>query len=49
MYKKNFISSSPRICIQHVGKGELIIFLHGIGGNKNNWNERRDTNEAFQF
>ena len=42
MYKKNFISSSPRICIQHVGKGELIIFLHGIGGNKNNWNDNLD-------
>ena len=39
MYKKNFILCSPKICVNHIGNGELLIFLHGIGGNKNNWND----------
>ncbi len=34
---KKFISNNPKICIQYEGIGDLIIFLHGIGGNKNNW------------
>ena len=37
MFKKVYISQRPKICFHHMGKGELIIFLHGIGGNKNNW------------
>jgi len=39
MYKKKFISSNPKISIKFCGKGELVIFLHGIGGNKNNWDQ----------
>jgi len=31
------IEGSPRICVQSMGKGPLLIFLHGIGGNKMNW------------
>jgi 3-oxoadipate enol-lactonase len=27
----------PSICIDRAGKGELLIFLHGIGGNRTNW------------
>ena len=36
--KKTFISNKPKICIKYDGKGDLLIFLHGIGGNKDNWN-----------
>ena len=36
--KKTFISSNPKISIKYDGKGDLLIFLHGIGGNKDNWN-----------
>ena len=36
--KKTFISNKPKICIKYDGKGDLVIFLHGIGGNKDNWN-----------
>ncbi len=39
MYKKKFISCKPKICLNYSGKGELVILLHGIGGNKNNWND----------
>ncbi len=36
--KKAFVSNNPKICIKYDGKGDLLIFLHGIGGNKENWN-----------
>ena len=39
MYKTTFISSNPKISVKFCGKGELVIFLHGIGGNKNNWDQ----------
>ncbi len=39
MFKKAYISSNPRISIKFCGSGELVIFLHGIGGNKNNWDD----------
>ena len=39
MFKKTFISSNPKISVKFCGKGELVIFLHGIGGNKNNWDQ----------
>ncbi len=35
--KKTFISNKPKISIKYEGKGDLLIFLHGIGGNKDNW------------
>lgn len=31
------IGSAPTIAVDHVGNGELVMFLHGIGGNKRNW------------
>jgi 3-oxoadipate enol-lactonase len=31
------IGKAPAIAIRHCGKGELILFLHGIGGNSLNW------------
>ena len=36
--QKVFISNNPKISIQFNGQGDLLIFLHGIGGNKDNWN-----------
>ena len=33
------IRSNPSISIDYAGQGEMIIFLHGIGGNKKNWTE----------
>ena len=35
--KKTFVSNEPKISIKYVGRGDLLIFLHGIGGNKDNW------------
>jgi len=39
MITHNFISSNPKISVKFCGQGDLILFLHGIGGNKNNWND----------
>jgi len=39
MFKKRYISKSPKISVKYFGKGDLIIFLHGIGGNKDNWDQ----------
>lgn len=33
----SFVGPAPRISIDSVGEGELVLFLHGIGGNKRNW------------
>lgn len=38
------IGPAPRIAVEHAGKGELVIFMHGIGGNRRNW---RDQMEPF--
>lgn len=32
-----FVPPAPRICVDTMGEGELVIFLHGIGGNRSNW------------
>ena len=31
------IGPSPHLSVDHVGQGDLLVFLHGIGGNKRNW------------
>ena len=31
------LDGSPRIALAHAGRGELVLFMHGIGGNKSNW------------
>jgi 3-oxoadipate enol-lactonase len=31
------IGPSPHIAVDHMGAGDLVVFLHGIGGNKRNW------------
>lgn len=31
------LDGSPRIALAHAGQGELVLFMHGIGGNKSNW------------
>jgi 3-oxoadipate enol-lactonase len=38
------IPPSPVLAVDHAGEGDLLMFLHGIGGNKRNWH---DNIEAF--
>lgn len=35
-----FVPGSPRIAYDHCGSGELVVFLHGIGGNRTNWHDQ---------
>lgn len=34
------ILDAPKIAIDHGGEGELLVFLHGIGGNRTNWTDQ---------
>ncbi len=35
----SLIAPAPRISIDCMGRGEVVFFLHGVGGNKTNWRE----------
>ena len=48
-YKTTFISNHPKISVKYCGKGELVIFLHGIGGNKNNWDQNLPEISKYYF
>jgi len=32
-----YVAGAPRLALMHAGQGELVLFLHGVGGNKSNW------------
>ena len=31
------VPGAPEIALMHAGQGDLVLFLHGVGGNKLNW------------
>ena len=35
-----YVPGMPRIAYEHCGAGPLVIFLHGIGGNRTNWRDQ---------
>jgi len=37
LFETKFLPRNPRIAFNQHGDGDLIIFIHGIGGNKENW------------
>jgi 3-oxoadipate enol-lactonase len=37
-----FVGPAPRIAVSVAGKGPLVLFLHGIRGNRRNWNHQLD-------
>ena len=39
-----FVPGEPRIAYDQAGEGDIVLFLHGIGGNRTNW---RDQLPAF--
>jgi 3-oxoadipate enol-lactonase len=43
-YQRLTIGSDPQIAAERCGSGEAIVFMHGIGGNRENW---RHQFEAF--
>jgi len=34
------VPGAPRIVLDAAGEGELVFFLHGIGGNRSNWRDQ---------
>lgn len=36
----DYVPRTPRIAVDHCGTGPLLIFLHGIGGNRTNWHDQ---------
>jgi 3-oxoadipate enol-lactonase len=34
------IGPAPFLAVDHTGSGELLVFLHGIGGNRTNWHDQ---------
>jgi pimeloyl-ACP methyl ester carboxylesterase len=35
-----FVGASPRLAVSIAGRGPLVFFLHGIGGNRHSWDEQ---------
>lgn len=35
-----FIDGTPRLALDLAGKGPLLLFMHGIGGNRGNWQDQ---------
>lgn len=38
--KSTHIPGHPRIAVDEAGEGKLLVFMHGIGGNKTNWRDQ---------
>ena len=38
--KTTIIPGRPRIAVDEAGSGKLLVFMHGIGGNKTNWRDQ---------
>lgn len=45
-----FVNPSPRLAVSYAGEGPLVLFLHGIRGNRKNWNAQLDAlaNKGFR-
>jgi 3-oxoadipate enol-lactonase len=38
--KTGFAPGAPRLAYDHAGEGPIVVFLHGIGGNRTNWRDQ---------
>ena len=43
MYAPHHIPGAPRIAVDRAGHGPLVLFMHGIGGNRGNWRAQLPT------
>ncbi len=34
------IEGNPRLALDHSGNGPMVLFMHGIGGNRTNWHDQ---------
>jgi 3-oxoadipate enol-lactonase len=44
-----FVPGTPRLAYDHTGAGPLVVFLHGIGGNRTNWHDQLPVFAAAGF
>ena len=47
--KTDTIEGAPELAIDVAGNGELVLFLHGIGGNRTNWHAQLQSNLATSY
>ena len=40
MIETLFVQPAPRLAVSYAGEGPLVLFLHGIRGNRRNWSEQ---------
>jgi len=40
MWRTDYVPGRPRIAVDRMGEGPLLVFLHGIGGNRTNWHDQ---------
>ena len=40
LWKTELVPPAPRIAVDHMGEGKLVICMHGIGGNRTNWHDQ---------
>lgn len=40
MWKTEHVAGAPRIAVDHIGSGPMVLFMHGIGGNRTNWHDQ---------
>ncbi len=40
LWKAELVPGPVRIAIDHAGSGPLVLFMHGIGGNRTNWHDQ---------
>lgn len=38
--RTDFVPGHPKIAYDHMGTGDIVLFLHGIGGNRTNWRDQ---------
>lgn len=35
-----YVPGTPRLAYDHAGSGDVVVFMHGIGGNRRNWSRQ---------
>jgi len=38
--RTDYVPGKPRLAYDHAGEGPVVVFLHGIGGNRTNWHDQ---------
>jgi 3-oxoadipate enol-lactonase len=50
MTQTAFVNPAPKLAVTYAGEGPLVLFLHGIRGNRNNWKSQVEalSRQGFQ-